>query len=154
MSIVRRELEQWLSTIDVEGRTLDIGGRVWSMQHKVKSFKGTWQPFDESDGDLNNMNDMTSLSLKYYDNIFCTEVMQFVYNPYSVLSDLNSALKKEGKFYISFHLMHPPMKGHDYLRYTEKGVRRLLEVTNFKIEELVEPLPGFYLVKACKNSQS
>ncbi len=41
MSLIRRELENWLSTIEVKGDTLDIGGETWSMRHKVKSFDGT-----------------------------------------------------------------------------------------------------------------
>ena len=145
MSPTRKELILWLSQIDINGDTLDIGGNIWSMKSKVKSFNGKYKTMNESDTDLNNVQTLGS-----FDNIFCLEVMQFVYNPCSVLSNLNNALKTEGKLFLSFHLTHSLMKSHDYLRYTEKGIRKLLEVTGFKVEELIEPRNGYFLVRCSR----
>lgn len=150
MSPTRLKLCDWLSTIDVKGKTLDIGGDVWSMRHKVKSFEGEYETLDESNWNLNIRDEHGVRSVGSFDNIFCTEVMQFIWNPVVVLVSLYSSLTLEGKIYFSFHLTHPPMKSHDYLRYTEKGIRKLMEVVSFKIEEFHEPLPGFYLVKCSR----
>lgn len=149
MSITRTELVRWLSTIEAKGRTLDIGGGIWSMKGKVKDFDGTYLAVDEQLGDLNNQW-VFGNELGEFDNIFCTEVMQFVYRPDMVLDNLHLLLKSTGKLYLSFHLTHPPMKDHDYLRYTEKGIRKLLEITEFVIDEFIEPVEGYYLVKCSR----
>lgn len=152
MSPTRKELVKWLATKEVKGNTLDIGGNVWSMKGKVKSFEGEYDFLDESNADLNLSPFPGSVQfLKEYDQIFCTEVMQFLYSPRFALLNFRSFLGKEGKLYLSFHLTHPPMKSHDYLRYTEKGIRKLLDITGFKIDEFLEPLPGYFLVECSRQ---
>ena len=79
MSKTRRALVDWLATKEVKGRTLDIGGDVFSIRHKVKSFEGDYHTMNESHMDLNTA---TYLGQPEFDNIFCTEVMQFLYNMY------------------------------------------------------------------------
>ena len=103
--------------MEISGRVLDIGGDVWSMRQKVKSFKGVYETLSESDHDLNH-SVMGSIELGIYDHVFCTEVMQFVYNPRTALESLRFLLAPLGRIYLSFHLTHPPMKSHYYLRYT------------------------------------
>lgn len=147
MSPTRTELVKWLADKDVSGKTLDIGGRIWSMQGKVKSFDGEYVALDENDFDLNIPLDRAD----EYDNIFCTEVMQFVWNPYMALMNMWNMLEEGGSLYLSFHLTHPPMKSHDYLRYTEKGIRKLLEQADFDIEEFLEPHPGYYLIQCSRR---
>ena len=141
-SPVRTQLSIWLSTMDIKGSTFDIGGSIWSMREQVKSFEGKYKCGDEKDFDLNVVE-----SIGKYENIFCTEVMQFVYNPLEAMKCLRNSLNPNGKLYLTFHLTHPPMKGHDYLRYTEKGIRKLSELAGLKIEEFIEPIEGYYLVK-------
>jgi len=148
-SPTRTELVKWLSTIDVAGRTLDVGGDVWSMRGQVKSFEGEYKTIDEKSWNLNNYFIKTD-HLREFDNIFCLEVMQFVYKPDVVLDNLNLIMKPSGKLYLSFHLTHPPMKDHDYLRYTEKGIRKLLNITGIRINSLYEPIQGYYLLKCSR----
>ncbi len=148
MSPTRTELVKWLATKEIKGRTLDIGGSIWSMMNIVKSFEGKYETLNEDNCDLND----TYIEGEDYDHIFCTEVMQFVYAPTTVLFNLENALAEKGQLYLSFHLTHPPMKSHDYLRYTEKGIRRLMEDAELEIVEFLEPLPGYYLVQ-CQRSQ-
>lgn len=153
MSPTRTELVKWLATKDVDGSTLDIGGDIWSMKGKVKSFDGLYAPLDETNMDLNLALQSVLIGTRgsnLWDNIFCTEVMQFLFNPYNALRNFRTMLVTGGKLYISFHLTHPPMKSHDYLRYTEKGIRKLLEVTGFQIDEFLEPLPGYFLVQCSR----
>ena len=157
-SPTRTALIEWLGTKEVTGKTLDIGGNVWSMKEKVKSFEGVYLTLDESGLDLNSRKEVVERyelagkkRIGFWDNIFCTEVMQFVYNPVNALDNINTLMAPWGsKLYLSFHLNHPPMKGHDYLRYTEKGIRRLLAV-GFKIDEFLEPLPGYFLVQCSRS---
>ena len=161
MSPTRNALCRWLATKEARGKTIDIGGNVWSMKNKLKSFEGDYGILNEDILDLNEtwqFNKIMTQQVIGADNIFCTEVMQFVYNPVTALTNLAGCLgsnyaedfKDLGKLYLSFHLTHPPMKDHDYLRYTEKGIRKLLDVTGFTVEEFLEPLPGYYLVQCSR----
>ena len=76
---------------------------------------------------------------KDYDVIFCIEVMEYIYDPMTALSNLYEFLKPGGKLYISFHFLYPIHKpvGCDYMRYTEEGVQKLLEVAGFKEIEIM-----------------
>ena len=87
-----------------------------------------------------------------YDHIFCNEVFQFLWNPSQALWNLGCMLKPQGTLYISFHRLHPDMKDHDYLRFTEAGVRKLLDINEFTIIDWQEPIEGYFLV-TCKRSQ-
>lgn len=148
MSPVRRSVADWLHTKEVKGDTLDIGGNVWSMRDRVKSFEGTYTTLSKvNTSDLIEDLDCPVDLKTIYDNVFCTEVLQFSYNPMVFLTNLHSFLGPGGRLFITFHLTHPPMKGEDYLRYTEKGARRLLQETGFKVDEFLTLLPGLFAVE-------
>lgn len=147
MSPTRTELVKWLATKEVKGKTLDIGGTIWSMKGKVKSFEGKYDTLDENGADLNYVWGEG----EKFDNVFCNEVLQFVYNPFTAMTNIHKILYEGGTAYFSFHLTHSPMKSHDYLRYTEKGIRKLLDVTGFSIDEFLEPLPGYFLVQCSRR---
>lgn len=154
----RQQLEDWLKTIDVEAdRVLDIGGA----QNPVKGRTKSWKVKEYKILDLENphkiqqkpdiiadisKHDMYDWSIvkkiiKGFTNqpgaVFCLEVMEYVVNPLSALINIHEALSDDGILYISFHHIYPIHKpsGLDYLRYTEHGVRKLLEKTGFKILE-------------------
>jgi hypothetical protein len=134
----RQELEKWLKTIDVKAdRVIDVGGYIWSVASKVKSWEVkeyiTIGEHKEADIFL-NLNE--SSFWMGADALFATEVMQFIYNPLKALKNFRIFLKANGKLYINFHEKHRDCKGGDYLRYTEKGVRKLLEDTGFKIDDM------------------
>ena len=148
-TITRQKLIEWLATIDVKGRTLDIGGKVWSIKGRVKSFEGIYKTLQEDTFDLNECC-WGYLKANDYDNIFCTEVMLFIYNPKEALNNLYFILKKGGNLYITFHFSHPLAKSHDYLRYTKKGAIRLLQEVGFTVEDIQEPIEGYYLFKCIK----
>jgi len=157
----RNYLKDWLSQIKVSGRVLDVGGISCPMRNKVID-KGItdYKILDikeERKGvrtnyivDLNNsFNNQIPYDLYYSaDFVFCTEVMQFLYNPLMALQNIYRLLADNGTLYITFHLTHPPMKGTDYLRYTRDGVIKLLNEANFEIEDIQEPMNGYYLIKA------
>lgn len=151
----RKHLRAWLKQIDVKGTVVDVGGVSWPIFKQTKTWDvPVYKIYDLKDEKKNVKTDYicdlnTHFSIKEkFDIAFCTEVMQFVYNPVIALQNINELLVPEGKLYITFHLTHSPMKGKDYLRYTEKGLRKLLDVSGFKINNLEEPFDGFFLVKA------
>lgn len=75
---------------------------------------------------------------EYFDQIFCLETFEYIFDPITALRNLNKLLKPNGLLFISFLFVYPHHnpEGHDYLRYTRWGVERLLEETGFKILEL------------------
>ena len=77
-----------------------MGGKVWSMRHKLKSFDGDYETLQEKDWDLN----VLLGDIRKYDNIFATEVMQFVTNPQNVIDNFYNMLWTGGRLYLSFHL--------------------------------------------------
>jgi hypothetical protein len=152
MSPTRKELVKWLGRKKIrKGSTvLDIGGNVWSMRNNVGEFEtGVYETLADTEGATYNidLNVPGAIDGKYWDYIFCTEVLQFVHSPLIVLTNLRDSCTLESKVFLSFHLTHPPMKSHDYLRFTEKGIRKLLELSDFKIKEFKEPLPGYFLIE-------
>lgn len=151
MSDYRKELIGWLGKISAEGRTLDIGGKKWSVVSSLKSFKGGYFTLQKDDYDLNLP--LSASSYETYDNIFCCEVMQYVFNPLDVLRNLNEFLAPEGKLYLSFYRDFPEFspKDSDYLRYTKQGVYKLVGEAGLKVLDFQEPIKGFYLLK-CEKS--
>jgi len=159
MTPSRKYIEKWLKTIDVRGNVLDVGGaalpikgrtKKWDVEHyeildEVVENKGKTDVIM----DLNGWGGIQNLERKF--NVaFCIEVSQFVFRPFNLFSIIRASLKDEGILYATFHFEYPDLKGHDYLRYTKKGVHKILEETKFKIEwENYDPKLG-HLVQAVK----
>ena len=175
-SKTRIQLEEWLKTIEIVGGSiLDVGG---SQNPVTKRLMNTAIHFDEYKildlevphqckqkpdiiQDLNIPEIYDSKNLpnygkgvvdKEFDVVFCLEVTEYLWNPVGALKLLNEYLKVGGILYISFHFIYPvhnPVKD-DYMRYTSRGVEKLLEETGFEIVEHVnrtsesELLQGFY----------
>ena len=130
MSNARIQLERWLKTIKIEGDVLDVGGYSKSRGYKILDYKGGNYVYD-----LNYPIE----GLPTFDTVLCLEVMEYIWNPVQALQNIYNLLRKGGTLYISFHFLfphhHPPEK--DYLRYTRRGVEKLMEETGFTIEEII-----------------
>lgn len=72
-----------------------------------------------------------------FDAILCTQVLEHVREPETVLNEFSRVLKDGGVFYLSapqgWGVHQAP---HDYYRYTCYGLRYLLEKTGFKKVEI------------------
>lgn len=89
-----------------------------------------------------------------YDAVFCLAVLEHVGKPWVAVSEMNRVLKPGGMLvaYVPFLSPYHAMPGYygDYFRYTEDGIRSLLEDwTDVKIagvrgpvETIVHLLPG------------
>jgi SAM-dependent methyltransferase len=146
MSNYRNALESYLKTIDIKAdRVLDVGGAALPVKDRVKSWnvgqykimdngleKGT---FDFS-YDVNKFA-IQGLNIGTFDIVFCLEVMEYVYDPYAAIRNLNVMTKDKGFLYITFPFIYPyhEPKESDFTRYTCDGAARLLGVNGFKIVE-------------------
>ena len=154
-SFFRQQLNVWLGMIEVSAQTvLDAGGGANPVKDKVRSWDVKEYVILDSalqrQKTLAHISADLNLTLRPAENpdvasrvsgvevVFCLEVMEYIWNPVVALSNLNLLLRDNGRLYISFpfvYPMHDP-RGHDYLRYTEEGVGRLLHETGFRVDDI------------------
>lgn len=145
-SFFRLQLENWLKKIDVKSiKLLDIGGglnpikgrtKTWNVQKYMvvdNNLEGNFNP--DFHIDLNKITNIDRKKIKnhFFDTIFCLEVMEYIYNPLTVLEFIHSLLAKSGVLYISFPTIYPvhSPESYDYLRYTRQGIIKLLQESGF-----------------------
>lgn len=74
-----------------------------------------------------------------FDSLFCSEVLEHIFNPEEILPELNRVLKPGAKALITvpFSWNEHEMP-YDYARYSSEGIKNLLEKNGFKIIELTK----------------
>ena len=86
------------------------------------------------------------------DAVLCTEVMEHVPDPSAMLAEIHRVLRPAGHLVLSvpftWHIHDEP---HDYWRFTEFGLRRVLERGGFDVVELrsVNGMLGALLQSRC-----
>ena len=161
MSFFRDQLENYLMGLEIKAnRVLDIGGGSNPVKTRVKSWDvKEYKILDnklEVCKDVPDYNvDMNKPILYNYDMdfdmIFCLEVFEYIFNPIQALDNIYRLLVKGGVAYISFPLLYPIHEpaGHDFLRYTEEGVEKLLKETGFsrwdKVIRYAKPDSQYFL---------
>lgn len=71
----------------------------------------------------------------YFDNIFCSEVFEHVFNLEEIIPEMNRVLKPGGKMLITCPFTWPEHEvPYDYARYTSYGIKHLLEKNGFTVE--------------------
>jgi SAM-dependent methyltransferase len=78
-----------------------------------------------------------------YDMVVCTQVLEHVPDPLLVLRELNRALKPGGSLWLTvpfFFAEH--MQPYDFYRYTQFGLRHLLEQAGFEVRR-IQRLEGY-----------
>lgn len=147
MSETRKQLEDWLSRIEIKGgRILDVGGA----QNPLNSKRlGIFKPDDYKILDLEiphkckqkpdiifDINEAGgSIHYKYFNIIFCLEVTEYIWNPFQAFKNFYKWLDKDGILYLSTHFIYPQHEPfeEDCLRYTPKGIEKLLNKAGFEI---------------------
>ncbi|GIW64485.1 MAG: hypothetical protein KatS3mg092_0418 [Patescibacteria group bacterium] len=159
-SLFRVQLEKWLENINVTAnKVLDIGGGLKPVKNRVKKWdvkeykildnnlQGNFNP--DFYIDLNDIiysdkygwilksvcykKDFNKIIKESFDVIFCLEVMEYIYNPLTVLKFIYHILTPGGILYISFpsiYPIHAPQE-YDYLRYTKSAIIRFLKESRF-----------------------
>ncbi|RIK41060.1 MAG: class I SAM-dependent methyltransferase [Chloroflexi bacterium] len=80
----------------------------------------------------------------YYDQVICSQVLEHINEPAQMLQQLHQVLKPGGTLWLSTPLFYAEHETpHDYFRYTQFGLRYLLEKSGFDILQL-EWLEGYY----------
>jgi SAM-dependent methyltransferase len=72
-----------------------------------------------------------------FDTILLSDVLEHIAEPKQLLQELNKLLKPNGKIIIMVPFMYRlHEEPHDYYRYTEHGLRHLLNVSNYTVTEI------------------
>ncbi len=79
-----------------------------------------------------------------FDSVFCNAVLEHVVNPGEVLDEFRRVLKREGTLYLCVPFLQPfHADPTDFQRYTEDGLRHLVESHGFTVRR-IEPVHGIY----------
>ncbi|MEJ7736757.1 MAG: class I SAM-dependent methyltransferase [Chitinophagaceae bacterium] len=74
-----------------------------------------------------------------FDSLFCSEVLEHLFNPDESLSEMHRVLKKDAKLLITLPFSWNEHEiPYDYARYTSFGIRNLLERNGFKVIEIAK----------------
>lgn len=86
------------------------------------------------------------------DVAFCIEVIEHVANTDMLMMNIYDNLVEGGTLYISAPFLFPIHAEEDYWRFTENGLRLLLDISGFSIQDLysLEGQSG-YIAKAVKK---
>jgi SAM-dependent methyltransferase len=124
------------------GKLIDIGCGDMPYKGFIMSKVSHYDTFDIEErtegvkfvGDIHNMDMIDDDS---YDSAVCFEVLEHVQYPAKALSEAFRILKPEGYLVLSVpHLSRVHEEPHDYFRYTQYGIRMLLEDAGFKVIEI------------------
>ncbi|MGA8216487.1 MAG: methyltransferase domain-containing protein [Candidatus Sulfotelmatobacter sp.] len=154
-SFFREQLETWLAKIDVDAHAvLDAGGGARPVKNRVRSWNvseyvildNRLQPQKTEPTIIADLNKSFSCEngpdamdrIGTFDVVFCLEVMECIWNPLKALENLNLLLQKGGRLYISFPFVYPMHypAGHDFMRYTQEGVHKLLLESGFEVNDV------------------
>lgn len=143
MSFYRDQLNEWLKTIDVKAESvLDVGGGQDPVRRKVKSWQVQDYKILDNDAQFkpdifHDMNQPLIVEDEF-DIIFCLEVAEYIWNPFTFHCNLAGLLKENGVLYISYGFWYPLHNppGIDYLRYTKNAIEKLLSESGFETWEI------------------
>lgn len=143
-SLFRKTFYNALKDIELNGTVLDLGGSRKSGYHEL--FQGspvfTVVNIDEAYGyDLKfNVEEKFAVDDTSFDHVLCLNLLEHVYGYAHVLRESVRVMKPGGKF-ISVTPFSIPVHGcpHDYFRYTDSALRRMLEDAGLKVER-IEPM--------------
>jgi SAM-dependent methyltransferase len=72
------------------------------------------------------------------DVALCTQVLEHTRRPGALLADIARVLRADGTLLVTVPLYWPHHEEpHDYFRFTRYGLRHLLEVAGFRVDEMV-----------------
>lgn len=144
-----RSLRRELLDADLEalaprmvGEVLEIGA---GREHRRGCFRppvagvNRWVLVDRSSrGRPHLLADMNRLPFPShaFDTVVCLEVLEYLPDPLSGLSELHRVLQPGGRLIVSLPFLHRWDDPHDYWRLTLPGLRHLLERAGFQIKEM------------------
>lgn len=128
----------------LKGKLLDFGcGRkpYRNLFFNVQEYIGidievSGHPHEESLVDIYYDGKKIPFEDEYFDSIFCTEVVEHVFNIDEVLLEINRVLKNNGSAIFTFPFAYQEHeKPYDYARYTSYASKYIFEKNGFEVIE-------------------
>ena len=123
----------------MSGRVLEIGaGRGGRRGEFVPPFDqaSDWITLDRYHTNSHLRADIQDLPIGtgIFDTVVCLEVLEYVESPAKALTEIRRLLKPGGKLVLATPFLHRMDSDKDLWRFTEQGLRFLLEESGFQIE--------------------
>lgn len=137
----RENIKEFLKTIKIpDGKSVVDWGRGTKPITKYISGNYKYLGIDKLDhvGADMVVNISSQVWLKeLYDIAFCMEVLEHVESPEVLIQNIKSNLKPTGKLYMSVPFMYPVHSPEDYWRFTDIGLKLLLERNGFIVKQII-----------------
>lgn len=141
MYIIVRQIKPAIDQY-VKGKLIDIGAGHMPLKKLLEKKAELYDTLDieaRAGGVtfIGSVLDMHMIAAETYDAAVSFAVLEHVPDPFKAASEINRVLKKGGYFLLSLpHISRLHEIPHDYFRFTEFGIRVLLEKNGFEIIEL------------------
>ena len=148
----RKNLETFLSKIEINGIILDIGGaqkpiigRISAKSKILRSYiLDLPNPHTGSKNQIDFPTDIQEVNfefLKYqnqYYAIFCLEVSLYWKDPKQAIANISKLMNDKTSLYVSFHQIYSPQKpnGKDFLRYSNDWIQEIFN--DYDLEDQVD----------------
>jgi SAM-dependent methyltransferase len=146
----RREIfTQWIDNFPPQGlRVLDVGGRIQPYRPLLKRRIKTYVAVDVAITQLVDVvarAESLPLPANQFDLAFCTQMLQYVPDPASVISEILRVLKPGGHLLLSVPSVYPIDSGEECWRFLPGALRHLLAAFSMvQIEAEGGSISGFF----------
>ena len=140
-SVRRHHLDTGLEKLrhHMRGRVLEIGNGHINRRGRFKPTVEQAEAWVYLDVETNRQPDIRGdiqhlpFADAAFDTVICLEVMEYVADPQTALSEIRRVLKGKSMLILSTPFLHRADTDHDFWRFTAHGLRYLLEQTGFEV---------------------
>ena len=143
----KRIVDRYVESVcrDIHGPILDVGAGKSRYRYLFPDY--TSLDIKGSEG-IDIIADARHLPFREesFTSVICTAVLEHIENPWNVVHEIGRALRKEGFLLLWLPFIQPRHDiPHDFLRFTEEGVRTLVRdsCSGLEIKNLI-PCGGFF----------
>jgi SAM-dependent methyltransferase len=141
LTTLRDDVQHLLDHVKGPGVALDLGSGTSPYRTSVESLGFELRTLDvtsDTDPDYVGTAESTGLEAAAFDLVICTQVLEHVADPWAAALEIRRILRPGGRAILTmphvwFFHPHP----HDYWRFTQEGMVRLVEASGMQAEILL-----------------